>query len=239
MRKIPKKGILTIAFDDSYLDTYNHAIKYLGTLNIKTTVAVPSALIGKKIKNYPLMGLKQLKSLIQSGHEVASHGLTHNDLLQLSSKDRKLCVFEIDQSRKELNNLLNYKVTSFVFPFLNRNQANSIGIEMKSYYNSARTTSVYPCYNKIPIDDSYSITGFIVTHKHTPYDLNKQVDIAKEKGLWLIEVFHLIDKNACITNPYKYFMRIADFKKHINYILSKNIAILTQGEVVERYASSF
>lgn len=237
MQKKPKKGILTIAFDDGYLDTYNFAISYLNTLNIKTTIAVPSSLIGKKFKNRSLIGLKQLKNLIQSGHEVASHGLTHNNLLRLKLMNRKLCIFEIAESKRELSDMLDYQIDSFVFPFNNKNQADSLGIEMKSYYTCARTTSIQPCYNKIPINDRYSLVGFAAMNKHPLRYLNKQVDFAEEKKLWLIEIFHLIGRNVCTTNPYEYFMHIADFKKHINYILSKNIDILTQREAVERYAS--
>lgn len=232
MRKIPKKGIITIAFDDGYLDTYKYAINYLNALNIKSTVAIPVSLIGKKYNGKSLMGLKQLKNLVRLDHEIASHGFTHNDMLQLKLKDKKLPVFEIAQSKRELNNILNCKVDSFVFPFLNESQVNSLRVETASYYGSARAASLYPYYNKIPINTNKSIVGFVVTDKHSVYYLNKQIDIAEEKRFWLIEVFHLIGKNVCIANPFKYFMHIADFKKHINYILSKDVDILTQREVV-------
>ena len=82
----------------------------------------------------------------------------------------------------------------------------------------------------------FSITGVAVTLDYPIEEYNKLVDIAAEYDLWLIEVFHLVsDKNtksAHRDEPYRFFTHINTFREHIRYILSKNILIKTQGQVI-------
>ena len=183
MRKIPKKGIVTIAFDDAYLATYKHAITYLNKRNIKSTTSVPSFLVGKTFESRPLIGIKELRSCIKRGHEIASHGLTHKNLLKLVSKDKKAMIEEISGSKRELQRLLNYRVRSFVFPYINKSQSKSLRLKTKPYYKSARITTNNPSFNKIPLKDPYSIVGFAVMKKHSLSYLNKQVDYAQKKNI--------------------------------------------------------
>ena len=238
MQAIPKRGIVTIAFDDAYLDTYKHAITYLDKQRINSTLAIPSSLIGNVFEKRLLMGVKELRSSINSGHEIASHTLTHPNLLRLSSKDKKTVIREISDSKKRLRNMLKCKISSFVFPYINKNQSKSLRLKTKPYYKSARITKNRLSFNKIPIKDPYSVVGFAITKKHSLSYLNKKVDYAQENNLWLIEVFHLVGKRNTLSahrpKPYRFFMHIDHFKRHIDYILSKDILILTQKDAVER-----
>ena len=241
MRKPQKKGIITIAFDDAYLSTCKHALKYLDRRNVKSTIAIPSNFIGKTFEKRPTVGIKDLKRAINSGHEIASHTLTHPNLFRLNSKDRSKATDEISMSKKKLVSLLGYHVSSFVFPYINKNQSVLLRRKTRSFYKSARITSNNSCFNKIPIRDPYSITGFAVTKKHSVSYLNKLVYRAEEKNLWLIEVFHLVGTKNTLSahrpKPYRFFTHINDFKKHIDYILSKkDITILTQETAIKKYA---
>ncbi|OGW75848.1 MAG: hypothetical protein A2Z72_04275 [Omnitrophica bacterium RBG_13_46_9] len=232
-----KKGIITIAFDDAYQDTYIHAIRYLTGLNIKSTVAVPSSFIGNIFENRRIVGLRELKDIIDSGHEIASHTISHPNLLSLSSKDRKAAIYEIEKSKKELQGLLSCRVESFVFPYIKKNQSRALRLKAEAHYKSARITRNLPCFNKIPLKDPYSIEGFSVMKKHSLSYLNRQIDLAGKKHLWLMEVFHLVGKKNTLSahrpKPYRYFMHIDDFRKHVQYIISKNILVLTQKEAVK------
>ncbi len=234
-----KKGIVTLAFDDAYLDTYKHAIRYLNKLNIKSTIAVPSLFIGKRFENRPLVGLKELKDNLKRGHEIASHTLTHPNLSRLSSKDKSEAISEIAESKKELEHLLHNKVNSFIFPYINKNQSKSVKSKTRPYYKSARLTTNSPCFNKIPVKNPYSTIGFAIMKKHSLFYLKKQVDYAEKKKCWLIMVFHLVGKKNTLSyhrpKPYRFFMHIDGFKKLIDYILSKDIIILTQKEVARRF----
>lgn len=239
MRCSTKKGILTIAFDDGYQDTYNHAIKYLTKRNIKSTLSIPLFFMGKNFENRLIVGLREIKGIIQQGHEIASHTIMHRNLLSLSRTNKKAVIDEIKEPKKRLQKLLNYQVSSFVFPYIRKNQSKSLRSRVSDYYKSARITYDKPCFNRIPIKDSYSVKGFAVMKKHSLSYLNKQVDHAVKNGLWLIEVFHLVGRKNTLSahgpKPYRFFMHIDDFRRHIDYILSKDIAILTQKEVLRKF----
>ena len=237
MHRSAEKGVITIAFDDAYLDTYRHAIKHLNRLKIKSTVAVVSSLVGKTLEKRRVVGLKELKAIVKSGHEIASHTLTHANLLRLRRKDENATVAEIAESKKQIKRLLNCKVSSFVFPYINKIRSRALCLKTKPFYESARITANDPCFNKIPPGDTYAITGFAVMKKHSLSCLKKQIDYAAKNKLWLIEVFHLVsDKNTLSAHrpkPYRFFMHIDDFKKHVSYIRSKDIRILTQKDVIK------
>ncbi|UCD54777.1 MAG: polysaccharide deacetylase family protein [Candidatus Omnitrophota bacterium] len=238
-----KKGIVTLAFDDAYLDTYKHAIKYLDKLNIKSTIAVPASFIGKRFENRRLAGLEELKDNLKRGHEIASHTLTHPNLSRLSLKDKNEMISEIVESKKELEGLLHNKVNSFVFPYINKNQLGRGGLNLpyllkaRPYYKSARFTADSPYFNKIPVKNPYSIIGFAIMKKHSLSYLKKQVDYAEKKKCWLIMVFHLVgEKNTESFHrpkPYRFFMHIDVFRELIDYILSKDIMLLTQKDAVK------
>lgn len=239
MRQRAGKGIITIAFDDAYLEVYRHAIRYLDKVNVKSTVAIAASLIGKTFENRRVVGLKELQDIVKSGHEVASHTLTHPNLSCLSLKDKERAAFEIAASKSELQRFLKRRVGSFVFPYIKNNVSQPLRLKTRDYYESARVTSERPFFNRIPLKDPYSIVGFAVMKKYSLPYLNKQIDYAARKKRWLIEVFHLVSNKNTLSShrpkPYRFFMHIDDFKKHIDYILSKGVTILTQAEAVKKF----
>ena len=239
MRRTRHTGIITIAFDDAYLDTYNYAIKHLTKLGMSSTISVPASLVGKACEMRPVMDKKKLKSAIKNGHEVASHGLTHTNLLKLSLKDKKSAFKEISLSKKNLKILLGCNISSFVFPYIKKNHSRELYLECKKYYKSARITSPKPYFSNVPPNDPYDIVGFAITTKHSVSLLNKLVDYAAKKKLWLIEVFHLVGKKNTLSahrpKPYKYFMHIDNFKKHVDHILSKDLLVLTQKNAIQKF----
>jgi len=233
-----KRGYLTIAFDDAYLETYKHAIQYLNKLGIKSTVAVPANMIGKKLEGRPVIGLGECKKLLQAGHEIASHTLTHPNLLRMERTDGKRAQSEIIDSKRKLEKTLPCKIHSFVFPYIKQNESASLRKAAKLHYRSIRISSDQPAFNRIPVKDPGKIMGFCVMKKHSLSYLNKQIDYAQKNNCWLIEVFHLVGRRNTLSahrpKPYRFFMHIDDFKKHIDYILSKKIVILTQKRAVNK-----
>ena len=236
MKKRPKIGAITIAFDDAYLDTYKHAIRYLNRKKIKSTISVPASLIGKTCENRPVMGVKELRSCVKHGHEIASHGLNHKNLLKLSLKDKDEAFFEISESKKELKRRLGCRITSFVFPYIKSNRSRELYLKSKKFYTSARITSRKPYFDRIPPRNPHDIVGFAVTEKDPVSYLNKLVKYARKNNLWLVEVFHLVGKkntkSAHRPGSYRFFYHIDDFKRHIDFVLSTKIKILPQKSVL-------
>jgi len=222
--------MLTIAFDDAYSDTAKYAIKYLDKHGIKSTISVPANLIGSTFEKRPVISLNILKSLAKSGHEIASHTLTHPNLARMSSKNKFLANLEIAESKRKLERILKKDVSSFVFPYIKKNWTRALLLKAKKHYKSIRVTFDKPCFNKVPATSP--LKGFAIIKKHSLSYLNKQVDYAEKNRLWLIEVFHLVAKKNALSasrpKPYRFFMHIHDFKKHIDYVVSKGVVIRTQ-----------
>jgi len=238
MRKKGAKGIVTIAFDDAYLATYNNAIRYLTKLKIPSTIAVSCKLVGKTCEKRPVASSRSLKAALNAGHEIASHGLTHTNLRKLTAKNKKEALREIYESKRVLSRVLGAPVASFVFPYIEKNRGRMLSAEARKHYKYIRITSRKPYFESADFMDPRELIGFAVTKRHSVGFLNKLVDYAAKEGFWIIEVFHLVGKKNTLSahrrKPYRYFTHIKDFKKHIAYIRSKNISILTMRDAAKK-----
>lgn len=227
-----QKAILTIAFDDGYLDTYKYAIPYLDKKGIKCTFAVPAGLIGKTCEKRPVLKWGYLKKMQENGHDIASHGLYHR---------RQIRQLEIINSRGILKKKLGKKIPSFVYPYISKVPGKPISDLVKKGYSSSRISKNSPVFNKLPINNRHPLGGFCIMRRHSLGYLALQIDKAVDSKSWLIEVFHLIGKKNTKSvhrnSPYRFFMHIDDFKRHIDSVLSKNIRILTQNKVIGRYVN--
>lgn len=232
-------GIITIAFDDGYKDTFDNCAAFLAERGIKATFAIPAGFIGSTLEGRPVIDPVRLASLKDMEHEIASHTTTHKNLLDLSLKKGPQAVRdEISRSKKQLEALAGTEVRSFVFPFIEANSTPYLRQIASEYYASCRVTTETFAFNPLPVKDPYSVMGIAFTTDFSPGDYAELVDIAASSSLWLIEVFHLVsDKNTKSANreaPYRFYMHTESFKEHIEYILSKGIPVMTQREVIEK-----
>jgi len=228
--------ILTIAFDDGYNDTYRYAVSYLDKLGIKCTFAVPAGLIGRSCEKRPVVKWIDLKKMYKRGHDIASHTLHHIDLLKtpLIRQAQK----EIITSGKRLRTHLGGDITSFVYPYINKLPRKDIQNIVEKNYTSSRISENFPVFNKLPIKNPFSLKGFCVNSQFSLKDLEEQIKLAIKNKSYLIEVFHLVGKKNTLSvsrnAPYRFFMHIDDFKRHIDFVLSKKVKILTQLEAPRR-----
>lgn len=148
--KLPKNPICLV-FDDGYFDFYKLIFPLLKKYNLKALLAVVPKYIlddcdieDTKRLNYEHNDLFQyyengtfcsyneLKEMIQSGLvEIASHSYSHQNLVE----DSVDVILELQKSKKVLEEKLNIKVESFVFPFGKYNQ--QVLDETKKYYKYA------------------------------------------------------------------------------------------------------
>jgi len=118
---LPKKPII-ITFDDGYEGVYENAFPImkefgarsiafvLGNRSIKTNFwDEPSGFEGA-----PLMNDDKILRLKESGFEIGSHSMAHPYLTRLSKRNAWI---EIKESKDVLEELINYPVTSFAYPF--------------------------------------------------------------------------------------------------------------------------
>ncbi len=106
--RLPKRPVV-VTFDDGNLDVYQNAFPILRQYGITATFFVIVDQIG--VKDY--IQLDQLQDLLAAGWEIGSHTKTHADLNQVGVNLDS----EINQSRRELEDLLDTQVLSFSFPY--------------------------------------------------------------------------------------------------------------------------
>ena len=228
-------GIITIAFDDGYKDTFDSCAHFLTENGVRATFAISPCHIDKTLENRPVVSRDNIQYLINNGHEIASHTLTHRNLLTVfNSEGEEAVKNEMEKSKISLESTFKIEVESFVFPFIIKNQDERLRKLSSGYYASSRTTTEDFAFNDLPLKDPYSIMGTAMTTDLPMSEYNKLVDIAQKNDLWLIEVFHLVStkntKSAHRDEDYRFFTHLDAFKEHINYILSKKVPILTQEE---------
>lgn len=118
-KDIKKPMVLT--FDDGYLDNYQNLFPLLKKYNVKAVIFV---LADSQYNHWDvdagemrieLMNHKQMAELSKSGLvEIASHGLTHQRLTNLSDDEVKK---ELVQSKQKLEEIIDDKVISFAYPW--------------------------------------------------------------------------------------------------------------------------
>jgi len=107
--KLPNKPVV-ISFDDGYRDFYTDVFPILKKYNVKAVAYVVSGFLDKP--NYLLT--EQLKEIAKSGLvEIGAHTVHHISLRGLSPTVVK---YEIEESKKELEQITNFTVVSFAYP---------------------------------------------------------------------------------------------------------------------------
>ncbi len=117
---IPEKSFV-LAFDDGYLDTFELAVPTLREVGFTATVFVVAGLVGRrslwdagKCCTAPLMGWAHLEQLLRWGFSIGSHTVTHPELRYLRPDDAR---YEIEHSRRVLEDRLGVPITTFCYPF--------------------------------------------------------------------------------------------------------------------------
>lgn len=115
------KNKVAITFDDGYESIYYHAFPILQRFHATATVFVIPAFVGQfNTWDANLGGLyfkhmnwQQLQALSDAGWEIASHGMTHQDLTRLQPEE---AIYELTESRRLLERQIGE--TKYVaFPF--------------------------------------------------------------------------------------------------------------------------
>ena len=125
---VGKKPIM-INFDDGYKDFYENAFPILQKYNMAGTVFI----IVKSAGNGTYMNWDQLKEISAAGIEIGAHTMYHPALT--ASKKAK---WEIEESKRELEERLGVSVTAFAYPSGKWNSYIE-GLVKNAGYKSARS----------------------------------------------------------------------------------------------------
>lgn len=107
-KKLPPRTI-AITFDDGGLDNFKNAFPLLKKMRFPATIFMITDNLNKK----DWLSDEDIKILNSSGIEIGSHTVNHAFLPNLSEKEVQ---FEIIESKKTLERLLNHPITLFSYP---------------------------------------------------------------------------------------------------------------------------
>jgi peptidoglycan/xylan/chitin deacetylase (PgdA/CDA1 family) len=106
---MPAKPIL-LTFDDGHWDLYTDVLPILEKYHVKATAYI----ISGHIDGADFMTKEQFQSVIQSGLiEVGAHTIHH---VALAGKLNPVVLYEVGQSKKQLEDIYHISVTSFAYP---------------------------------------------------------------------------------------------------------------------------
>lgn len=230
----PKKmiPICTFTFDDSQTEDYTDTYPLFKRKGIVPSIAVISDKVG--ISGFTTR--EQLLELQNEGWEICSHGKSHTKRYDQIT-DEEL-IEELSVSKEVLLNH-GFKVKNMLTPFGNTNEH---VMEMQSrYYRSARVSGPGALgeLNKCPImtfrttsiliGDTDGTTGGIDSISGFRFDTldywKYWVDRAFESNSWIVFIGHsyMIKRNN----------RYADLEALIDYVKSKNMAIMTYDKALD------
>ncbi|MFC1898799.1 polysaccharide deacetylase family protein [Chloroflexota bacterium] len=119
------------------------------------------------------------------------------------------------------------KMVSFAYPGGRYNSALKNGIKDAGYLSARSTDSGYNFPKSV---DLFALKSKVWDNNVHIELANEWVDSAFNEGSWLIETYHVISKSG--TTGYRYDAAISDVEAHLAYILSKDIWVDTQNNIV-------
>jgi hypothetical protein len=150
-------GVVSITFDDGWLETYTLAYPILKELGLRATVAANADAVDGEWSAY--MNLAQLKELKGAGWSVVSHSLSHRDLTTLTDAELHR---ELRDSKAWIERNGFGPADVFIVPFHSWGARERGAVEQ--YYRKARgysATQFTPVrMAKVPVTQPYDLTGY-------------------------------------------------------------------------------
>jgi len=232
-RNKPKRGIVTFWTDDGDIADWTVFRPIFNERGIPFVTAIVTNTVGNSGK----LTLSQLLQLQEEGHEIASHGHTHQYLTQLSDEEVE---YEIRTSKEWLTNN-GFKGESLAFPFGDFGEREK---EIaKKYFRSARSSefgtnglndSPIPTFELVAIWLDGNVAS---TPQNDPLGLGVNtfqyykhyIDQAHENNSWLIICFHSWESLA----QSQLFIDVVDYAMSKCDILTASQALDKVGNVLE------
>lgn len=196
---------LSLTFDDGLESHYTTVYPLLKEKDFGATFFIISGV--SRFQNKELMTENQIKELIDDGFEIGSHTMTHPFLTELEERDVEA---EIRESKRLLEETYDISVDSFAFPYAAYDKE-IIGMAKKYYLNLRTMRSS---------KDSIFLDSFGLESDTSIEHVCGYINLAKNKKLWIIFVFHDI-----IEEPEVWDTSIEDFKEILDCAENSEILV--------------
>lgn len=166
---LPEKPVI-ISFDDGLRDQYTNAFPILKKYQM-------NAIFFIKINNYDKGGIttQQLKEMVDSGMEVGSHSVNHDNMAQM---DQKTLDYELQESKRILEKDLGVRIKFFSYPG-GAYSDETIAATKKAGYIAAVTTK-HRVYQEIKNNDSL----YTFSRIHIDDEMPTFIDWVQGKNLY-------------------------------------------------------
>lgn len=182
------RALISLTFDDGYDNEYTQALPLLQKYGFNSTQFIITSLI-----NTPgYMTTAQVKNFSVAGSEMASHTVTHNNML---TETKAQYDKELSQSQSQLQTWIGKPVTDLAFPNGLYNKA--IVNDTKLYYSASR--GVEDGLNSKDAFNAYDVKVQNVYNTTTAAQISDWVAQAQATKTWLVLVYHSIDPD--FNNP--------------------------------------
>ena len=182
------RPLVTLTFDDGYDNMFTQALPLLQKYGFDSTQFI----ITDDVNQPGYLTQAQVQALSTSGQEIASHTVTHDDMLTETAAQQKT---ELQQSQAVLQGWTGLPITDLAFP--NGLYNASIIAQTKTYYTGSR--GVEDGLNSKDNFNPYDIKVQNVYDTTTTAEVADCVAQAKATNTWLVLVYHSVDPD--LTNP--------------------------------------
>ena len=151
LNKLQPENSFVLTFDDGNEDIYEYAIPILKKYGFVATIFVVAQFVKGNYKNY--LSWQKLRELAQNNFTIGSHTFTHS---RLSSLDSSVVKYELNESKKVIEDQLGLSVDLLAYPYGYSNEIVR-RIARESGYRAALGTSLgkWSLYNlwRIPVKE--------------------------------------------------------------------------------------
>ena len=221
-------GVVTIAFDDGWNSQFNNSFPLMREHGFNGTYYIITSLIGTG----DYMNMSDLHALQNSGNEIGSHTVDHQDLTYLTDAQID---YECNASQQFLQ-ANGFPATDFAYPDGDSNShVDSIVLQ---YYRSARYaygSGIYMPIPPTPIQMSIPM-GYAGETGDSSALLQDEsvVDWAHATNSWVIIFFHNI-LTTPLTKPWE--IEQSDFATLLNYLANSGVQVLTVNQALNLWSS--
>ncbi|WP_296423851.1 polysaccharide deacetylase family protein [Yoonia sp.] len=183
----PKRGIVTITFDDAGLSQYDVGLRVARAEGVVGTLFVPTGLVTDANEPSWVMSWDQIRDFRDAGWEIGAHGAHHLPMTQLGPTTMES---ELTDPIDDIGAQIGVPPVSFSSPFGDFNDTTITRI--MAYYDYQLSWKGHGGRNPIPDIDPRYIGRLEVIPAMSSAEVCGEMVRAAETGTWLVLLFHTI-----------------------------------------------
>lgn len=222
----PRGGTIVFTFDDGS-KTHVAAGQTLAGKGFRGTFYIISDCPRSEVDTTLCMTTKEVQSLAQAGHDIASHTVKHVDLVAVNAKTR---TSELTRSKSTLEALVGKPVNHIAYPYGSHNAA--VRTETAKYYGTGRIFLNNPSVASLPNllaqsgSDPYLVPGIGVSQATSLATAKQYVDYAIANNITLVLAFH----DIMGSGGDEYTWTPANFRALVDYVASTKVTVKTMAQ---------